>query len=181
MADRFLLNPLTLLVPEATTLFFPSHLHCPIHLFENGLHFLPQLPLISKLHAAGHPRPHSLRRAPLPPALVSLAHLRITQAPAQLKPLLPATPSPVALFISRASFNSFSFFPLKISISSGFKHHSYENDSQIYISLTTWLLTSDHPWGWSGLSNWICYHLKLSSSSSSLQTGHRSYWHYRHE
>ena len=63
-AERFLLNPLTLLVPEATTLFFPSHLHGPIHLFKNGLPFLPQLPLISNFLTAGHPRPLLLEKWP---------------------------------------------------------------------------------------------------------------------
>ena len=42
------------LVLEATTLFFPSYLHYPIHLLENGLHFLPQLPLVSKLLTTTH-------------------------------------------------------------------------------------------------------------------------------
>lgn len=87
------------LVPEATTLFFPSCLHCPIHLLQNGFHFLPQLPLISKLLTTGHPRPLLPEKGLVPSSqpLQFHTHLGITQAPAQRNPLLPAAPSPVAL------------------------------------------------------------------------------------
>lgn len=78
--DSFLLNPLTLLVPEATTLFFPSHLHCPIHLFKNGLHFLPQLPLISKFLTAGYPHPQLLEKGP-PPSCSSFSHICASPKP----------------------------------------------------------------------------------------------------
>lgn len=99
--ERFLLNLLTAVVPETTTLFFLSCLHCPIHCFKNRLHFLPQLLLVPKPLAIGHPWPLLSEKLPGPSSwtLLLLMHLGSpTTCPAESPP--PNCTSHMALLLS---------------------------------------------------------------------------------